>query len=67
MNESKYNGQEISYVDGTNLLHEGVVIGQSDDGEFTFVRVYDHGDPTQWDIKIRTTIIPAILVNKING
>ena len=58
---SPYNDKTILYVDPLYHVHVGVVVGQSSDGQTTYIAVYRHANPDTYDMEIKTSYIPALI------
>lgn len=62
MQPSIYDGQKVTYVDPLNLVHTGVIVGQSDDGQWQFVQSDNPAAPdAEWHFRIATANITAFL------
>ena len=62
MKPSKFDGQRVVYVDKLRLEHTGVIVGQSDDGEWFYVQS-DHRDieAREWHFKVSREVLPGVL------
>lgn len=63
MKPSQFDGKQISYVDHFRLTHEGVIVGQSDNGELLFVRsINPKVPPQEWHFTINPALFPLLEV-----
>lgn len=55
---SPHNGKTIQYRDASKITHVGVVVGQSEDGEWLHIRSSNVGaPPADWHFRVRADAV----------
>ena len=63
MKPSQFDGKQITYVDHFRLTHEGVIVGESDDGKQLYVRsINPKAPPQEWHFAINPALFPLLEV-----
>lgn len=62
MRPSRYNGRHLTYVDPAKLVHTGIVIGESEDGDWIYVQSDQFAaGPDDWHFKVARVMLPGML------
>ena len=65
MKPSDYDGQFVNYVDPVKIQHQGIVVGQSEDTRWIYVKSTNPKvPPADWHFKISSAVIENTLANK---
>lgn len=65
MKPSSFDEKPVLHVDGAGITHGGVIVGQSDDGEWFYVK---SGHPAAkskagWDFQVGKHALPTLMKN----
>lgn len=63
MTSSAHEGKAVVFIDAIRMRHEGVIVGQSEDGSLTYVRSTKMDSGRAWDFSIRTESLDQYLVS----
>jgi len=62
MKKTKFDGQFVNYVDPVKIQHQGVVVGASDDGKWTFIQSTNPNvPPADWHFKVNSKLVESII------
>jgi hypothetical protein len=62
MKPSPYDGQFVNYVDPVKIQHRGIVVGQTEDEQWIYVKSTNPKvPPADWHFKVSARVIDTVL------